>query len=164
MSSKFLFLVAVILVVSVNAFSQTSSNGEINSKYADVLQKWLATRPALRLATEEDYAKKSLDFVRQSEGTSFVPFYLAKDFNGDEKEDFAVILTTAKGRKAFAVAVFNAPFGKQKRQPAFFTMAVERDDVLYFNPNTKRLLVGPYASDAGFALKPKGLTYKAERF
>lgn len=165
MLNKFLILVILIFFVSFDVAAQTSNTGEINSTHAAVLQKWLVTKPALRLARDKDYAKNSLDFVRQSEGIGFVPYYLAKDFNGDRKEDFAVILTSKKGKRAFAVAVFNAPIGKQKmRQPAFFTTAVEADDVLYFNQSTKRLLVGPYGSDAGFALKPSGKTYKVETF
>ena len=161
MSNKILSVIIVTLLISFNVVAQTSNKSEMNPTDAAVLQKWLATKPSLRLATEGDYTKESLDFARQSEGENFAPFYLSKDFNGDRKEDFAVILTRKKGKKTFAVAVFNAPFG---RQPNFFSTQIEPGDVLYFNPNTKRLMVGPYASDAGFALKPTGKTYKIQTF
>jgi hypothetical protein len=93
MSNKFLFAVAILLLSNFSAAAQTGGTGGINSAHSAILQKWLARKPALRLATDRDYAKDSLDFVRQSEGMRFVPYYLAKDFNGDRKEDFAVILT-----------------------------------------------------------------------
>lgn len=159
----YLFSIGVSLVSSClmpanAAFAQTGV-ADLKPAHAAVLKKWLAANSGWRLALEKDYGKDNLNFLRQGEGDSARPFYVAEDFNRDKKEDFAVVLV--KG-KTFAAAVFNAPFSNSK--PAFFTAKIESGDIVYFNRSTKLLLVGPYASDAGFMLKPTGKTYKAAYF
>lgn len=153
-------LTAVFLPVWVSA--QTAMS-DLDAQHSAVLKDWLATKKGWRLALEKDYGKENLDFLREDGRTNLRPFYVVADFNRDKKEDFAVILINGRGK--YAVAVFNAPFASKKiQQPAFFTDRIEARDIVYFNPNTKLLLVGPYASDAGFMLKPSGKTYKAAYF
>ncbi len=138
----------------INGDAQTGAN-DLAPQHSAVLKSWLTTQKGWRLALEKDYDRERLGDFKSAEKA--MPFYSANDFNGDKKEDFAVILI--KNGK-FAVAVFNAPFAVKK--PAFYSTELEIGDVLYFNKNTKGLLVGPYESDAGFALVPSGKTYKVK--
>ncbi|MDQ2747060.1 MAG: hypothetical protein M3T96_07370, partial [Acidobacteriota bacterium] len=132
---------------------------DLKPAHSKILNEWLAAHKGWRLALGKDYGSEYLKNYRQQEGANAQPFYAVQDFNADKKEDFAVILI--KG-KMHAVIVFNAPFNAAK--PAFFTTEIEADDILYYNKNSKLLLVGPYESDAGFMLKPRGKTYQAAYF
>ncbi|MGI8788558.1 MAG: hypothetical protein ACR2HG_12445 [Pyrinomonadaceae bacterium] len=154
-------LAMAFTLLPILANAQTSIS-DLNATHAAVLKNWLATKKGWRLALEKDYEKTNLELLR-GEDKNLRPFYVAADFNHDKKEDFAVILTNGKGK--CSVAVFNAPFDSKKVQsPAFFTDKIEAGDIVYFNENTKLLLVGPYASDAGFMLRPNGKTYKVAYF
>lgn len=159
------FRISILSILALSflpvcAAAQTSVS-DLKPAHADVLKKWLATENGWRLAIEKDYGKDKLDFMRGNEGRVLRPFYVAKDFNGDRKEDFAVILIN--NRKRYAAAIFNAPFTtKAIQKPAFFTDKIEAGDIVYYNQNSNLLLIGPYASDSGFMLKPKGKTYKVE--
>lgn len=148
----FVLFSGTILIFPVEA--QTSF-ADLEPLHSRVLNAWLKTKKGWRLALEKDYGAENLKFFREQTNAKLKPFYAARDFNGDRREDFAVILI--KGAR-YAVAVFNAPFSKSK--PAFYTDKIEAGDIVYFNPNLRRLLVGPYASDAGFQLIPKGKFYK----
>lgn len=152
--ASFLFL--FLLVVSANAQKTVS---DLDSIHQTVLNNWLKTKKGWRLALEKDFDQQRLKDLRADENRR--PFYVAEDFNGDRKKDFAVILINS--RKRFSAAVFNAPFNLKKiQQPAFFANPVEPDDIVYYNRYSKRLLIGPYESDAGIVLEPSGKGYKAE--
>jgi hypothetical protein len=156
---KISFIFIILFLPAFQTFAQTSVS-DLDPIHQTVLHKWLATQKGWRLALERDYEKESLDFLRLNEKNAR-PFYVSEDFNGDRKKDFAVILIN--GRKKFAAAVFNAPFDLKKTQkPAFFTTRIDAGDIVIFNKNSNRLLIGPYASDAGFILEPNGKTYRAE--
>lgn len=142
--------------LAADSRAQTSLD-KLKPAHQTILKTWLATQKRWRLALEKDYNSARLKDFKNAEKA--MPYYSAHDFNGDKKEDFAVILT--KSGK-FAVAVFNAPFAAEK--PAFYSTELEADDILYFNKKSKLLLVGPYESDAGFMLKPSGKTYKPTYF
>ena len=157
-----------ILILSILALSflpafaaaQTAVS-EVKPAHAAVLKKWLAAKKGWRLALEKDYGKDNLDYLRGNEEKILRPFYVVGDFNRDRKEDFAVILIN--NRKKYGIAVFNAPFNaKAVQQPAFFTDGIETGDIIYYKKDSNLLLIGPYASDSGFILKPKGKTYKVE--
>lgn len=148
--------------LSIFAAGQTSVS-DLKPAHSEVLKKWLATKKGWRLALEKDYGKDNLDYLRSNEGRTLRPFYVAADFNRDKKEDFAVILVI--GRNKYAAAVFNAPFSaKGVQQPAFFAGRMEAGDIVLFTKKSEFLIIGPYASDAGFMLKPSRKTYKAEPF
>src|SRR5687767_10599625 len=154
--------ILTLLIIPAFASAQTSLS-DLKPAHADILKKWLATKKGLRLALEKDYGKDNLDYLRDNEEKTLRPFYAAGDFNGDKKEDFAVILIS--GRNKYAAAVFNAPFNaKGVQQPAFFAGRIEAGDIVLFTKKFEFLIIGPYASDAGFMLKPSGKTYKAEPF
>lgn len=156
-----LFFVGISFFFLPSVVSAQTGISDLKPLHAGVLRRWLATKPMWRLAAEKDYGQDNLDFFRQGEGASAQPFYAAEDFNKDGKKDFAVILSN--GENAYAAAVFNAPFDPRKQQqPSFYTDKIEPGDIVYYNKSARLLLIGPYASDAGFALKPSGKTYKAE--
>lgn len=156
MNHKLTFLLAVFFSFSIAANAQTGVS-DLKSNHAEVLDKWLKTQTNWRLALEKDWDQERIVGFKSAENA--VPFYVAKDFNRDRKEDFAVILL--KDGK-YRVAVFNAPFSSAK--PAFDSALLEPGDVLYYNKYSKSLIVGPYESDAGFQLKPSGKTYKVAGF
>lgn len=155
---RFALIFFSMLIPAFSASAQTSLSS-LKPAHAKVLNTWLTANKDWRLTLEKDYGAAQLDFFRKQSGGKLLPFYVAKDFNRDRKEDFAVILTDGK---KYAAAIFNAPFVGAK--PAFFTDEIEAGDIVYYNPNTDRLLIGPYASDAGFQIIPNGKTYKIKFF
>jgi len=158
-SGRLFIALSLCIYVAPSVSAQTSVS-DVKSAHAAVLKTWLAKKAGWRLAVEKDYGKDNLEFLR-GDPVRRLPFYVAADFNGDQKEDFAVILTNA--RKKYAAVVFNAPFDSETpAPPAFFSSRIETGDIVYFNENSNVLLIGPYASDAGFMLKPDGKKYKTE--
>lgn len=159
------FRIFILSILALSFFPASSAGqtslSDLKTDHGAVLKKWLATKKGWRLALEKDYGKDNLNFLRSNERENLRPFYVAADFNRDRKEDFAVILVIGRGK--YGAAVFNAPFNsKAVQQPAFFTDEIEVGDIVYFNRNSRLLLVGPYASDTGFMLKPSGKAYKVE--
>lgn len=140
----------------------------IDSQYRTVLRLWLDTRSGWRPAvidddldaTSPDQRPFVLDNIK-SEGPNFHPFYVAADFNGDGRTDFAVICTT-NDRSNWAVAIFNAPFGKT---PTFYTEKLGRGDWLFWKANDgfgKRFIIGVPESDSGYIVRPRGNRYVVE--
>ncbi|MGI8494794.1 MAG: hypothetical protein ACR2L1_05710 [Pyrinomonadaceae bacterium] len=155
---RFTLMFFSMLIPAFSASAQTSVS-VLKPTHAKVLNAWLAVNKGWRLALEKDYGTEQLDYFRKQAGVKLLPFYVTKDFNRDRREDFAVILTDGK---KYAAAIFNVPFVGAK--PAFFTDEIEAGDIVYYNPYTNRLLIGPYASDAGFQMIPNGKTYKIKFF
>ena len=129
-----------------------------------IVRRWLRREKGLRPATEIDVANKE-DLRRQREigGKDYHPFYAVGDFNGDQREDFAIILVTGRGRyqhiNAFAVAVFNGPFRQgRKISPSFLEEGFDNSDWLFYKSGGN-LLVGPPESDNCFILQPRGRRY-----
>jgi hypothetical protein len=92
------------------------------------------------------------------------PYFARGDFNGDGSDDFAVCLVDERATpKRFALAVFNGPFPAQGQEPAFFEDQLDLvGEGLFFGPprpRPYRLVIGPFESDAGGLLEPKGNTY-----
>ena len=136
----------------------------IAENHAGVLENYLKNKPGLRPATPADYdrANPKLAANRQS-AQSPHPYYVRGDFSGDGREDFAVILKSAKGDRAFNYAIFNAPFNPKNPQPASFGQADYRF-VLHYNKKpeeaSRRLYIGSYDSDDGLYIEPDGKGYK----
>lgn len=83
---------------------------QLSPEHAASLQKWLETKPGLRLATLADCQnKEGLQSMRQSFGKGFHPYYLVKDFNGDAVKDFAVALvaSNAQADSQFTLVIFH---------------------------------------------------------
>ena len=88
----------------------------------EAVEQWLAQRSNLRLAVDGDCVCKSHLAAERagSDSYRYHPYYHSSDFNGDKKEDFAIVLVNTQKRTAkFAIAVFNGPVRKDSK-PAFF--------------------------------------------
>jgi hypothetical protein len=146
----------------------------LDQQHRGVLQRWLVREPDLRVATDKDCGECENDIAsqRRLSGAAYHPFYVAGDFNGDGKKDFAVALieveADAEGRASqkFAVAVFNAPFSHRKIEPAYFKDNLNlRDGGLFFGPprpRPYRLFIGLFSTDDGLTLIPRGRKYVAQ--
>jgi len=93
------------------------------------------------------------------------PYTVTGDFNGDGVEDFAVVLVDSqKKEKNFALIVFNGPFKPGAVSPAFMEsgMDLKYAGLFYGPPRPKpyRLLLGPFESDSGSLLIPRGHGYR----
>jgi hypothetical protein len=93
------------------------------------------------------------------------PYVATGDFNGDDVEDFAVVLIdSSKEKDNFALIIFNGPFKSEAANPAFMDSALnlKYDGLFYGPPRPKpyRLLVGRFESDSGSLLLPRGHGYK----
>lgn len=142
-----------------------------SKQHREVLQKWLAKNPHLRVASEKDCGRCENEIANQRKvsGANYHPYYTVGDFNGDGKEDFAVALIETKVVKRkrvfqkFAVAVFNAPFSRGKATPAFYKDDLNlRDGGLFFDtstPQPNRLFVGLFGNDERLTLIPQGQKY-----
>lgn len=99
---------------------QAVTASHLQPAHREAVEQWLVQKPNLRLALDGDYAYKS-DLAAERAGfADYHPYYLVADFNGDKKDDFAIVLVNTQKRAAkFAIAVFNGPVGKDSG-PAFF--------------------------------------------
>jgi len=149
--------------MSFHLHAQTSKDyfSHLQSQHRAVLKEWLAHRPWLRPATEDDCEDKgNLALMRRELGSNFHPYYSVADFNRDGRKDFAVLLVvTAKDE--VALAVFNAPFTSSR--PAYFERGFEKMGNMYIaynHPIRKRLYLGVFESDYYCMwLIPKGSKY-----
>lgn len=136
----------------------------IAENHASVLENYLKNKPGLRPAIPADYdrANPELAANRQSSPAGH-PYYVRGDFSGDGREDFAVILKSAKGDRAFTYAIFNAPFNPKNPQAASSGQTDYRF-VLHYNKkpeeSSRRLYIGSYDSDDGLYIEPNGNGYK----
>jgi len=138
--------------------------GHIKGLQAAVLQAWLIHYPNLRPAESKDCnCDQDLAAIRQSpDWENQHPYYVLGDFNGDSNEDLAVILldsqsTHEKGWNA-ALVVFNGPL-RPGMLPSFFEEHIGSLRSLLFYRSGKPLLIGPWESDGGAVLAPKGDGY-----
>jgi hypothetical protein len=149
--SKRLFLIASFIgFVSCHLDAQTSKDNfsHLQPQHRAVLKKWLANRPWLRPATEDDCEDKAnLALMRRDLGRRVHPYYSVADFNGDGRKDFAVLLVV-KGKDEVALAVFNAPFTSPR--PAYFERRFEKMGNMYIAYNytiSKRWYLGVFEGD-----------------
>jgi hypothetical protein len=136
-------------------------------RHRAIVRGWLRREKGLRLAREIDVAnRESLQRQREIGDKAYHPFYAVGDFNGDHREDFAVMLVTGRGpyqhTNAFAVAVFNGPFRRAgKISPSFLEEGLDNSHWL-FSRQGGGLLVGPPETDSCFTLQPRGKGYVIE--
>ena len=153
-------LIAVILTLAAVTTAQTksstphapSSPGQITPEHKTVIDNWLKKKAGLRLAAEKDANTEGLKFYRQDWGSDFNPFYAVGDFNRDGRKDFAVLLVFLTKKKVdyeYAIAIFNAPFGPNKR-PNYFErgyIGIDTSYIIYNKMEHRRLFLGIYEGD-----------------
>ena len=113
--------VIVVFVLGGGARAQQAvTTSHLQPAHREAVEQWLMGKPNLRLALDGDYVYKS-DLAADRAGfPDYHPYYRVEDFNGDKKDDFAIVLVNTQKRAAkFAIAVFNGPVGKDSG-PAFF--------------------------------------------
>lgn len=134
----------------------------LRNEHQAVLALWLKTKPALRLATENDCAnKEGLAATRQENGQNYQPYYVVGDFNRDGKDDFAVaLIDNGRRSRKFAIAIFNGPFnGGRSAAPNFFTAGTDLSMGGLVLLSGNRLVAGVFQSDDCVRLRPAGKTY-----
>lgn len=156
-----------ILFAGIALIAETSSGAVpayISTEHALLLERWLLTRPALRLAVDADcQCDRDLASMRGDSGDpdgnpDYQPFYATADFNDDGQADFAVLTVTIADASRRFLVVFNGPLA-ENADPAFVGRA---DGILVLSrPSSppRRLLVGPPYADAA-VLTPEGSTYR----
>jgi len=162
-----LLLILVFWPGRVNA-QQKDTTSYIRPEHREVVERWLARRPDLRLATDADTNQDGLAQTCKEKGKNYHPYYAVGDFNGDGKEDFAVALINKHKRKwKFAIAVFNGPMGT-KRAPSFLDERSDLSDGGFWVGSVRkgnRLIAGTFQSDDCIMLQPsrtrrKGYVWK----
>jgi len=148
-----------ILPVVVNAQQEGIGPKHLSQQHTEVVDRWLAGKSDLRLATLADCLNKDgLAATREQHGKSYHPYYAVGDFNHDKREDFAVVLVNKRKKKdKFAVAVFNGALGKNT-VPAYFGEGWDLSDGGLFE-GSDGILAGPFESDNCVILRPRRKTY-----
>jgi hypothetical protein len=167
-STTLAMFAAVFLILSASLdgadAQQRDSASSLRPQHRAVVEKWLAGRPQLRLASEDDCVNKDgLTVARNEQGRNYNPYYAVGDFNGDGKEDFVVAFVKKRRSKwPFTVAIFNGPL-KGNSVPAFTTDDDLSSGGIFYRPKNRpregRLIVGVFESDACVILQPRGRTY-----
>lgn len=154
-------LLGVLLSSGSGVSAQVTSTADLQSTHRTTLQRWLQSKPGLRLALEQDCRNtEGLKATRAEYGRNYQPYYAVGDFNRDGQTDFAVaLLDSRKPSRNFAIAIFNAPFNQNRlASPAFYTAGIDLSEGgLILSGN--RLLAGVFQSDDCVILRPRGRTY-----
>ncbi|HEX8609286.1 MAG TPA: hypothetical protein VF679_11655 [Pedobacter sp.] len=163
-------LSSLVLADDSAASSQELFAPHLRRNHAVVIQRWLAKLKSgtkWRVATERDCLEKEGMTAERAVNANYHPYYTVGDFNGDGREDFAVVLIhelKPSKKFSFAIAVFNTSASMSfSKEPSFFTRAYDLSkSSLFFNTNLKRLLVGEYQSDNCSVFEPRNEGYILE--
>jgi hypothetical protein len=170
LANKSLFLTIVCLVLVAPAWSGHT----LTTQEQKVLKDWLGQHKQYRRATDQDCdCASDIENMKTGYGGKVKPIpdyhsYVATgDFNGDGVRDFAVVvIDPSKQEKNFALVVFNGPFDSGTTSPAFMRLGLDLkySGLSYGPPRPKpyRLLLGPFESDSGVLLIPRGRTYRLD--
>ena len=124
----------------------------LKPEHRAVLKSWLKGKPYLRPATEEadSVYKDNRPAISEGIGKRVNQYYSVGDFNGDGKEDFAVLLADRRyAGDGFALAVFNGKLSRG-RAPAYYEEKFDyiSNSYLVFNGVIKgRLFLGVFEGD-----------------
>jgi hypothetical protein len=172
MPMKYLFGLFVLILGWILLLAcplRTFAKERMPAHHAKVLKGWMQRHPksfldrspSYRLATEADCeCQEMIQIVRKSKqgDPTWDPYYLARDFNGDDIEDFAVGLVktdpVCTSCKRDAVLVFFGPFDKQPIYgDLFFRLNIAGNGFFAWDRNAKstHLVIGPFQS-TGWAL------------
>ena len=123
-------LVILSLLCVSHSYSRRDYFAHLKPEHKAILKAWIErNKPWLRPAVEDlDSAySKNPEKIRRILGEKAHQFYSFGDFNGDSKEDFAVILVDdredytedCKREVCSALAIFNGDFS-ENQSPAFY--------------------------------------------
>jgi len=170
-SKAFAFLLVAALPSCVS--SPTISPEIVALPLLDNLQKiavadWLVRNPDFRIATEKDCdCDDDIRFTREkgpfgSPLPTYEPYLSVGDFNGDGKQDFGIIVVDLHNPDKGMLLIFNGPFGKGSKLPAFTTtVGTLKRIALFQSYKIGRLLIGPFESE-GCVYEPEGETYRED--
>lgn len=166
----------ISLLAACLAFGAPVWSGHtLTAQEQKILESWLNEHSAYRLATDADCdCPGDIRLMRTGSGgvwkpvPDYHPYIATGDFNGDGVEDFAaIVLDRSKQDHNFALIVFNGPFVLGLHSPAFIEtgLALKNAGLFYGPPRPKpyRLLIGPFESDSGSILIPRGRNYRWDR-
>jgi len=161
-------LIAFCLVVlpaagnGAGTLAQVAATADLRAPHRVTVERWLVSKPMLRLATEKDCLNvEGLSASRAEYGQSYQPYYAIGDFNHDGQPDFAVALVNKqKSSRKFAMAIFNGPFNQRGTiSPALFSKGMDLSGGGLVVQSGGRLVAGVFQSDDCVVLRPRGRTY-----
>ena len=153
------------------------SVSELAPAHASALQEFLTRHPNLDFMSEKIIDQDYLKSMRQYLGARLMPYYHKGDFNGDGRQDFALILAregppedqgpeiaeTHRYRYPITIVVFNGMKGGRYR--AAFVRDYSAPLVCFLNTTggrKKRLYFGVSETDEAFGMTPAGKGYIVE--
>lgn len=158
-STVIVLCVLCALPGAVKAQQKGIAAAHLSPQHREAVERWLAGKPNLRLATVADCLNKDgLAATRKQFGKGYHPYYAVGDFNRDKRNDFAVALVDKRKKKnKFAVAIFNGRVGKDS-VPAFFEEGWDLSDG-GLSDGGGGVMAGPFESDNCVILRPRGKRY-----
>lgn len=164
--ASFTCVLCSLLALTGGARAQVQLTGShLRPQHRDIVEKWLASRQELRLATEADcLIEDGLKNHRRQEGPNYHPYYAVGYFYDDRYEDFAVALITDRKEKwKFVIAVFNGPSGNNGSPSFLIEEADMSDGGFFYNKATKPgkglLVFGTFETDNCVILLPRKKGY-----
>lgn len=153
------------------------SVSELVPAHASALKEFLTSHPDLDFMSEKIIDQDYLRFMREHLGARLTPFYQKGDFNGDGRQDFALILAREgpledKGpdiaeshryRHPITIVIFNGIKGGEYK--AVFVKNMTVPLVSFLNTagvKKKRLYFGVTETDETFSMTPTGKGYIVE--
>jgi hypothetical protein len=139
-------------VINMAAKAKRNYFAHLKPEHRAVLKAWLKGKPYLRPATEEadSVYKDNRTAISESIGKRANQYYSVGDFNGDGKEDFAVLLADRRyAEDGFALAVFNGKFSRG-RAPAYYEEKfdyISNSYVVFDGAMKRRLFLGVFEGD-----------------
>ena len=160
-----------------NIVTAQKSVSELAPSHASALQEFLTRHPDLDFMSEKAIDQDYLKSMRQFLGARLMPYYHKGDFNGDGRQDFALILAregpledqgtgiagTHRYRYPITIVVFNGVKGGRYR--AAFVKNYSAPLVCFLNTTggrKKRLYFGVFETDEAFGMMPVGRGYIVE--
>ena len=164
---------AITAVLLFPAFgSRVWASYTLDADQKRVIDAWLLSHPAYRLATDADCRCDADIRTMRFEGYAgnwkpvrdYHPYVVNSDLNADGINDFAVaVVNRSRTTRRFTILVFNGPFHSPDVAPAFIEANVDLTRTAFFygppGPKPYRLVIGEFESE-GLILVPKGNTYR----
>ena len=173
---KILFLFISVFIFSATCAGQKTA-ADLKSSHALVLEEFFSENKQYQFLSSKVIDAEYLEYMRESFGENFEPFYRTADFNSDKIIDFAVILSRTGQRKEtgatslehkfaypLAVVIFNGD--KTGNFTKSFTEDIEAPLVCFLKVEGKKrknLYFGVFESDADIRIfKAAGKGYISE--